>query len=155
MAVSNGYAKRRPSRFRRGLTASALMLTPVGAVLGAGAALADGVLVIDSRGANFTSGPLADALPWTTPYANGAVVVDLGVLDGGAPTFAPITLRPPRDLLAEAPFTLRAPGSAAAAASSVTPTAALDETGEWERERERERERDDERRAAAFWTISA
>ena len=51
--------------------------------------------------------------------------------------------------------TLRAPGSAAAAASSVTPTAALDETGEWERERERERERDDERRAAAFWTISA
>jgi len=85
-----------PSRLRWSLLAGAAMLAPAMTNI---ASAQDGVLVIDSRGASIR----ADRAPalfstadgFAAGYDNGAVVVDLSVLDDGQTGIQPLRLRPP------------------------------------------------------------
>ena len=95
-----------PSRLRWRLLAGAAMLAPA---LPSVATAQDGVLVIDSRGASVqrerAPALLSAADGFAAGYDNGAVVVDLSVLDGGQSSNQPLRLRPPpaRRALAVAP----------------------------------------------------
>ena len=95
-----------PSRLRWSLLAGAAMLAPA---LPSVATAQGGVLVIDSRGASVqrerAPALLSDADGFAAGYDNGAVVVDLSVLDGGQSSNQPLRLRPPptRRALAAAP----------------------------------------------------